>query len=695
MSLRAKRRPTSKIAWAALIGMLASFVGLGVYQLPMAAVWEGGTFNERASRLAHDSAFARKIRLVYLDQASLDWGENENEWRWPWNRELYGAMTDFFTAGGAASVTFDVIYSEDSVYGVEDDESFGQALKRHGRTVAAMLVSDKARKSMKSSWPDAVPAPPVPAPETPLWKTALAASFPVATVATNATRLGTVNSSPDRDGVFRSLPLATVFDGRHVPSLGVATFLLDHGAIPPATPLRRDGSVILRFANPASIPPAYSAAAVLKSHIQLQEGTKPEVDPGEFKDCHVFFGFSAEGLKDLRPTPLDPAAPGVMLHATMLENLLSNRFIREVPHTLWGPVSALLAALCAGWALFNSSWRGHVPTLVVAVALPWGVGFAAYTADAWWPVIPGLIATLSATAAGILFNYATEGRQKEFIRQAFGRFVSPLYIEELVKNPDKLQLGGEKRELSIFFSDLAGFSSFSERLSPAQLTTVLNEYFTAMTDIINEEGGTLDKYIGDAIVAFWNAPLAQPDHAARAVRAAIRCQQKLEELRPYFRTLSDVDLNMRIGINTGEVIVGNFGSRKNFNYTVLGDTANLASRLEGANKSFGTLLMVAETTWRQLGGAVPGRLLARLRVVGRTHAVPVYEPFSSAPPPAEVLSRYQQGLEKLEGGDLAAALALFEANPDDPPSRKHVAAVKAWMRDPSGFDKGVWNLTSK
>ena len=695
MSLRAKRRPTSKIAWAALMGTLASFLGLGIYQLPMASVWEGGTFNERASRLAHHSVFADKIRLVYLDQASLDWGENENEWRWPWSRELYGAMTDFFTTAGAASVTFDVIYSEESIYGVEDDEAFGQALKRHGRTVAAMLVSDQARKSMKSAWPEGVPSPSVPAPEAPLWKTALAASFPVATVATNAARLGTVNSSPDRDGVFRSLPLATAFDGRLVPSLGVATFLLNHNTIPPATPLRSDGSVLLRFAKPESIHAPYSAAAVLKSQIQLQEGEKPEIDPAEFKDCHVFFGFSAEGLKDLRPTPLDPAAPGVILHATMLENLLSNRFIREVPHNVWGPVSALLAALCAGWALFNTSWRGHMPTIAAAFGLPWGVGFAAYAADAWWPVIPGLIATLSATAAGILFNYATEGRQKEFIRQAFGRFVSPLYIEELVKNPDKLQLGGEKRELSIFFSDLAGFSSFSERLTPAQLTTVLNEYFTAMTDIINEEGGTLDKYIGDAIVAFWNAPLDQADHAARAVRAAIRCQQKLEELRPHFRTLSDVELSMRIGINTGEVIVGNFGSRKNFNYTVLGDTANLASRLEGANKSFGTLLMVAESTWQQLGEAVPGRLLARLRVVGRTQAVPVYEPFSGVPPPGDVLARYRDGISKLEAGDLAGALALFEANPDDPPSRKHVAAVKAWMRDPSGFDNGVWNLTSK
>ena len=224
---------------------------------------------------------------------------------------------------------------------------------------------------------------------------------------------------------------------------------------------------------------------------------------------------------------------------------------------------------------------------------------------------------------------------------------------------------------------------------------MLNEYFTAMTDIINEEGGTLDKYIGDAIVAFWNAPLNQPDHAVRAVRAAIRCQQKLEELRPYFQKLSDVNLSMRIGINTGEVIVGNFGSRKNFNYTVLGDTANLASRLEGANKSFGTYLMTAESTWRQLGGAIPGRLLARLRVVGRTQAVPVYEPFAGTPPPADVLTRYQEGLAKLEAGELTAALALFEANPDDPPSRKHVAAVKEWMRDPSGFDNGVWNLTSK
>ena len=195
---------------------------------------------------------------------------------------------------------------------------------------------------------------------------------------------------------------------------------------------------------------------------------------------------------------------------------------------------------------------------------------------------------LGALVAATIVNYATEGRQKAFIKHAFKQYLGAEVIEQLIADPSRLQLGGEKRDLAIFFSDIEKFSSFSEKLDPPTLTALLNDFLTDMTGIILDEGGYLDKYIGDAIVAFWNAPLAQRDYAVRACRAAIRCQRRLAERRQEFFDRTGAMIKMRVGINTGDVVVGNMGSKERFNYTVLGDAANLASRLEGANKAFGT-----------------------------------------------------------------------------------------------------------
>ena len=263
----------------------------------------------------------------------------------------------------------------------------------------------------------------------------------------------------------------------------------------------------------------------------------------------------------------------------------------------------------------------------------------------WMPLAPKsrtdssipLAAAVSALGIGGMLNYIAEGRQKHFLKAAFRRYLSPTVVDQLIRHPERLRLGGERRELTIFFSDLQGFSSFSERLSPEDLTHLLNDYLTDMTDIILEEGGTLDKYEGDAIIAFWGAPIEQPDHAVRAVRAAVRCQRRLAERRDEWAQRYGAVLKMRVGINTGPVVVGNMGSNQRFDYTILGDAANLASRLEGANKALGTYLMISESAWTATGGAFPGRELGALRVVGRHTPVRVWEAtgLPGDPPPPD------------------------------------------------------------
>ena len=294
--------------------------------------------------------------------------------------------------------------------------------------------------------------------------------------------------------------------------------------------------------------------------------------------------------------------------------------------------------------------------------------------------------------------YATEGRKKRFIKSAFRQYLSPAVIEELISHPEKLSLGGERRTLSIFFSDLQGFTSISEGLSPEMLTTLLNEYLSAMTDIIHAEGGTVDKYEGDAIIAFWNAPLTVNGHAEHAVRAALRCQERLAQMRPDFHRRIGQELHMRIGINTGPAVVGNMGSRTRFDYTMYGDAVNLAARLEAVNKQFGTYTMISASTRELLGDGFPVRRLGRVAVVGRKTPVVVFEPFfpETHEPLYKRLEAFDRGLSHFYNAELTAALSVFESlASEDPAAAAYAEKCRTLVQNPPERFDGVWVMTSK
>ncbi len=412
----------------------------------------------------------------------------------------------------------------------------------------------------------------------------------------------------------------------------------------------------------------------------------------------MFFGFTAPGLFDLKPTPMG-TFPGVEVNAAMLDNLLSGDFMRAVPVVLTA-LLLLLLSISAGIAV--SSVSGGIPSALIYVAflpLAPALGIAAYALGYWVQMVALELGTLVSLVGGSLVSYATEGRQKRYLKGAFKQYLSPLVIEDLIAHPERLKLGGESRELTIYFSDIQGFTGISEALGAESLTSLLNEYLTAMEEIIQEEGGTLDKYIGDAIVAFWNAPLEQPDHATRCVRAALRCQARLAELRPSYKERFGVNLLTRIGMNTGVVKVGNMGSRNRFGYTMLGDAANLASRLEGANKYFHTYIMISDMTLQKVGGAFPVRELSRIGVVGRKEPVTVYEPMlpdqhAARKPTLEVFAR---GLREFYAGRFTEALKAFEEIADvDPPAAAYTEKCAQLAAQPplDGWD-GVWRMTEK
>ena len=702
-----------------------------------AALWSAGaltgienfTWDQRVRALAEPAD--PRIKLILLDQPSLDWGEQVNGWSWPWPREVYVPLIEFCRRGGVGAIAFDVLFTEPSVYGVPDDDALGRAVARAPNFVAAMQPGDRIGGTR--SWPEDVAPPPFEVEGLDDWLTTHprhnismpAALFGIPDIIASARVQGHVRGVIDRDNVVRRAHPVLVFDDQAVPMLGVAAWAAtqissseDGGLHAPHVkiegrllhignrilPLDDRGRTILRYRRPFDRQTrhaftAYSAAAVLQSELRLREGEPPTIDPEVFRDCYVLFGFNAPGLYDSRPTPFNKTAPGVSVHATILDNLLHEDAIAAA----WPPLAGafmLVAAITGGlWTVLSRSAVVVLTGFVLLLPIPILSGGAAYLMGYAWPIAAPESALLMALVGGVIVNYATEGRQRRYLKRAFQHYLSPDVIERVLEDPSRLELGGERRDLSIFFSDLAGFSSISEKLDPHVLTELLNDYLTDMTDIILDEGGTLDKYEGDAIIAFWNAPLDQPDHPLRAARALMRCQQKLAERSGEYEARTGAVLRMRTGINTGPVIVGNMGSNTRFDYTVLGDAANLAARLEGANKRFGTWGMVAESTWsgaRALDTELVGRAIGSIRVVGRKTPVNVFEPlgFDGRVDRGAVRSFEHARLRVCER-NWPAALEAFERLDPDPLVRTYCDKLHEVISNGGyGWD-GVWNLTEK
>lgn len=702
--------PGRRALEGALLGLAISLVFAGLADKGALASLENRLWDLRVRSFARPSEATDRIRLILLDQGSLDWADKEMGVQWPWPREFYGVIVSFLARSGVRAAAFDVLYTESSFYGVEDDESFAAAVRESGRTVAAVQLSREQGKDL--SWPSGAAEPPSAA----LNGVSLAdlprGIFPIPELSSAAAALGNVLAVPDPDGVNRRLSPAARFDGRIVPTLALAAFCLGEGignlefrpgvlrAGERSVPLTGGGHVVLRYRGPSQTHGAVNAGAVLRSETALREGGSPEIDPAFFADKYVFFGFSAPGLKDLRPSPVGEAYPGVEVHATLLDNLLAGDAVRILPG--WAAAALILACGAAAGAAIRLC-RDAVQSAAVlasALILPFGAAWVAAGAGIWAPVAAPEGAVLVALIGGFVVNYAGEGRQKRFIKEAFSQYLSPVVIERLVQNPDQLTLGGEKRRLSILFSDIRGFTSISEGLDPVSLTALLNDYLSEVTEIIYRFGGTIDKYEGDAVIAFWNAPLDLPTHALNSVKAALEYQRRLAEIRPRLAETAGRDVYARIGINTGDVVIGNMGSRQRFNYTFLGDAGNLASRLEGINKQFGTFVMVSEFT-KEAAGETPEvayRELSRVTVVGKNEPVRVFEPMyrPEYEGRAAVLERFDRGLRRYYSGDFKAALADFEAIRDsDPPAAAYCERVGGLLRDPPQTWNGVWAVTEK
>jgi adenylate cyclase len=711
MASHESARALRRVVQGAVVGAAAAVLAAALWLPGATAGFEAKTWDLRARLMKRPGAATGQVAAILLDQQSLNWAKSENSWSWPWPREVYSAVASFCARGGAKALVFDLILTEPSAYGVSDDQAFGQGVAENGRVVGAMNLA--AEQGEATAWPADVPAPRLsvsgPVPKILEFPRA---QFPIPELSANALVLANTNLPADAvDGVYRSEPLFNMFAGRAVPSEALAAWLAGGGqpavAIAPGSltiggakvPIDAAGRALLRYRGPTQTHPAKSAASVIQSELLIREGKAPTVDPSFFKDKYVFFGVTAPGLYDLKPTPMSGSYPGVEVNATMLDNLLSGDFMRHAPLV---PTLALLLLVCLGAGIAISSvQRPGLSAIMYVVFIPLApaICIGAYAAGYWLQMVALELGVVLSLVGSSLASYATEGRQKRFIKGAFSQYLSPVVIDELIAHPERLSLGGERRELTIFFSDVQGFTTISEALSPEDLVALLNEYLTAMVDIIQEEGGTIDKFEGDAIIAFWNAPLTLEDHAVRGVRAALRCQAKLTEMRPAIKARIGRDMHMRVGMNTGNAVVGNMGSKTRFDYTMLGDQVNLSARLEGINKQFGTYLMVSKATAEKVGATFPVRELARVAVVGRKEPVTVFEPMLPEEYAAkkQTLETFDRALKEFYAGHFAQAVSIFEGiAPVDPPAAHYVRKCKALAAGPlEGAWTGVWVMTEK
>ena len=534
--------------------------------------------------------------------------------------------------------------------------------------------------------------------------------------------LRALNYHNDPDDIVRRIPVTLTVDGVVQPSFAVELAGRALGARPHvqadvstilggyAIPSRIANTMAVNFEGGADDIPTYSLADLRAC---LQKGDAEffrrafagkvvlvgaVLDVEDRKITSKRFATAPEGARTVRcALPASPPGPfardsiaGVYIHAAAVNNLLRGEALRETGPLGAGAITAAAAALAVtiGFALAPVAALAAYAAAAVAFT---GGATAAFQHALALPLVEPLLLGLLALAVTVGYRFIVTDKDKRLLRRSFALYLAPAVIEKMLSANTLPALGGETREVTVFFSDVAGFSSFSEMLTPPQLVALMNEYLTAMTDIIEAHGGFVDKYIGDAIVAVFGAPLEDPDHARHAVEAALACRSRLEDLNRTAASFAGHRLDQRIGLNSGEVLVGNIGSRRRFNYTVMGDTVNLASRLEGANKFFASRIMAADATVERAGPGILWRELDAIRVKGRRQPVRIYEPLARAdeatPDLAARAAIYAEGLACWRKQEFKAAAQAFDRiAEEDAPSALFAKRAQALSAHPPGPD---------
>lgn len=678
-----------------------------------------------------------RIVLMQVEEEDVAWVRENLGVPWPWPLTTNAHLVRTLDEAGATALMVDVLHldrgagpddlppgrelttAEQQQRQIEEADAaeYGRALEAFGKAALAFELSDAPeydlplRREAAGGRLGAERAAPAAA-----GLARRGAELPVSHAAQGAALLGFSNTLPDLDGVVRRAPVVGRWGGRPVLSLPLATARLATGAAADVAAgrlrlarasqaLNADDTFLVDFRRAAvrGVYPRVAPAQVLDWAVRAEtEGALPAEAGERLGGRIVVYGVNLAGVKDLVPSPLGEVMDGPAFQATVLDNLLHGDGRVRAGRGLDTALLVLLLALVglAGGAL-RGRWAPHLVPATVAVLFVVGAfaWFGAGTSiDLFTPLL-GLLLTWAGTTALRLF---TEGRRNRWLEGTFGRYMAPSIIAALKQDPTLLVLGGRERDISVLFSDVAGFTRISTQLSAAQVVSLLNRYLTQHCAPVLAEGGVVDKFEGDAVMAFFGDPVPSDDHALRACRAAVQVIRDLPALRPTWEAMGLDSFAIRIGINSGVAVVGNMGSDQRFDYTCMGDTVNLASRLEGAAKAFGATILIGPKTAGSVGDALVTRPLGRLVVVGRDEPVEVFELLDLREgASAELLDHveaFARALEAARGGDFDTARAALDAaerlRPGDGPVTWLRGVIDAQAERGEPWD-GVTVLTAK
>lgn len=624
------------------IPLAAAFIAIAIGLLTFIKNVELQTYDLRVAATARQTAPASNIVLVAIDNESIRRME-PLVGRWPWPRLVHADVIDYLAAAGAQVIGYDVLFAERDLRkftvggtewtGEESDAALVASTRKAGNVVHAAEASsvelaDPSRAlaenfdapAFKQSLPSIGCVEPRPRVTPP---------FPA--LANVSRAIGHTLLTLDPGGTVRRISPIVQMGSQQVASFSLATAMAS-GASPTLLPQVDGGtgcSVLVPWRGPAENDngkptfTSFSFYDVFYSQQQLIEGQKPGIDPALFKDRIVIVGATAEGLNEAFTTPFPGGEiNGPEVHANMLDAMLSNRAIALKPAAL--PL-VLIAVVTVGVAgAFLNAWLTGAVAAAMAVAF-WFVSISLFAQGQWIPIVVPLIALLLAYVGDLGWKYFVEGREKRQIKKLFSRYVSKDVYEQLVADPSLAALGGARRHMTVLFSDIRGFTTMSEKGTPEDVVAQLNQLFSRMVAVVFEHKGTVDKFVGDMIMALYSAPVDDADHAEHAVQTALAMIRTLQQMNAEWAAQGKPTLDIGIGINTGEMIAGNVGSESIMSYTVIGDAVNLGARLESLNKDYGTRIIISEATRRELKGRYDIHPLGDVIVKGKSQPVAIYE----------------------------------------------------------------------
>ena len=602
------------------------------------------TYDLRVAATARPAAPANNIVVVAIDNESIRRLE-PLVGRWPWPRLVHATVVDYLAAAGAKVIAYDILFPERDIRkfmvgdtewtGTESDAALVESTKKAGNVVHVAEASSPELIDASRAIAENLDAPALntrpsfsgcvePRPR-------VTPPFPELAAASRA--IGHSMFIYDADGPLRRVSPIVQVGERLIPSFAIAT--VTASGMTPAVETRVDDSghcaAMIAWRGPAETSngqptfTSYSFYDLFYSQQQLLEGQKPAIDPALFKDHIVIIGAAAEGLKDFFTTPFAKGdINGPEVHANLVDSFFAGRSIVAAP--AWATFALIIAAVLTvgvAGAFLDAWWTGAVAA-VFAIVLAWQ-SVALFARGIWIPVtVPGL-ALVFAYVGDLAWKYVVEGREKRQVKKLFSRYVSKDVYDQLVAHPHLAALGGARRNMTVLFSDIRGFTTMSEKGTPEDVVAQLNELFTRMVAVVFDHRGTVDKFVGDMIMALYSAPLDDDDHADHAVQTALVMIQTLIEMNKEWAARGKPTLDIGIGINTGDMIAGNVGSDTIMSYTVIGDAVNLGARLESLNKEYGTRIIISQSTRDRLKGQYELRPLGDVVVKGKSQPVAIFE----------------------------------------------------------------------